>query len=174
VVADARRAHLVRTAMYSWSGGYGIRNPWPSRPALPLHLPKFGSGESPSVGTVAGLLRQRWAWTVPGSDWPSDTVHRPCRATFILRSTSSGSADIREMNIDDVVRRFWNRNRGGKFKEGSLTDYEKRFRQTVDMYRNGSTTTRLGARRPGRRLRPARASRRTARGPSRRGTRGRS
>jgi len=42
-------------------------------------------------------------------------------------------AEVRSMDLDDVVRRFRNKYRG-QFKDQSLNDYEKRFRQTAEMY----------------------------------------
>lgn len=41
---------------------------------------------------------------------------------------------VRDMDLDEVVRRFRNKSRG-QFKDQSLTDYERRFRQTVEMYK---------------------------------------
>jgi hypothetical protein len=41
---------------------------------------------------------------------------------------------VQDMDVDDVLRRFRIKFRG-KMKDASLSEYEKRFRQTADMYR---------------------------------------
>jgi hypothetical protein len=42
--------------------------------------------------------------------------------------------DMRTLDVEDVIRRFRNKQRGGDFKEASVDDYARRFKQSVEMY----------------------------------------
>ena len=52
----------------------------------------------------------------------------------VLDSEEALTSDMRNVEVDDLLRQFRNKN-WGKLKEKSIEEYEKRFRQTVEMYR---------------------------------------
>lgn len=90
---------------------------------------------SPTSGTGAGMIaflnakiRQHELVDTTGS-----ALRTGCQKVLDTESDPE-LFDVQHGDVDDLILRFRNKHRGN-MKDATLTAYEKRFRQTVDMYR---------------------------------------
>jgi hypothetical protein len=94
------------------------------------------AGAEPGDGTGAGIV-SFLDWAIAKNEILENSgiaLRTGVRRVLETDDTLPGE-DARTMNVDDIVRRFKNKQRGGKFKDPTLNDYERRFRQAVEMYR---------------------------------------
>jgi len=97
--------------------------------------PEVTEGVGVSSGTAAGLIafldhliKRNEVVPTTGS-----ALRTGCRKVLDVEPNLS-SVDIRNGDLDDLVRRFYIKYRGS-IKDKSLSTYEQRFRQSAEMYR---------------------------------------
>ncbi len=92
-------------------------------------------GAQPSDGTAAGMIA--WlGWTISSGelvDATASALRTGCLKVLAVESDLS-AVDIMTADIDNIVVRFRNKLRG-TIKDQTISTYDQRFRQTVDMYR---------------------------------------
>lgn len=90
----------------------------------------------PSSGTGAGLIAFL-NWAIRKNELAKDTasaLRTGCRKVLEAEGEWA-TLDIRSLDVEDLLRRFRNKERGGDLSDKSVAVYEQRFTSTVDMYR---------------------------------------
>jgi len=90
----------------------------------------------PNSGTGAGMIAFI-NWAIRKNELVENSaVSLRTGAKRVLETDESlFEADMRTLDVEDVIRRFRNKYRGNdQFKEASIDDYARRFKQSVEMY----------------------------------------
>ncbi len=89
------------------------------------------AGTGTGAGLIAFLDHAIEKSELPGA---SGVALRVGARRVLETDESLFEADMRKLDVDDVIRRFHNKHRGGKLSDGSREDYARRFRQSLEMY----------------------------------------
>jgi hypothetical protein len=89
----------------------------------------------PNSGTGSGMLAW-FNWAIKQHELVENTaVALRTGAKRVLETDDAFfTADMRTVDVEEVIRRFRNKQRGTGFKEASVEEYARRFRQSIEMY----------------------------------------
>lgn len=90
----------------------------------------------PNSGTGAGLIAFL-NWAIRKNELTKDAASALRTGSRKVLETDGDWAtlDMRSLDVEDLLRRFRNKERGGDLSDKSVAVYEQRFTSTVDMYR---------------------------------------
>lgn len=99
-------------------------------------MPESTSTEAdPKSGTGSGMIAFiNWAMRKNEILENSAIALRTGARRVLETDESLFDKDVRTLDVDETARRFRNKQRGGEFKDTSIEDYVRRFKQLVEMY----------------------------------------